>query len=214
MRPELYADSRDVWKWTVAAREALQGPRAIRWVSMFRPNRQEHGEGRELVPSACPVVEAFFEAERNHIVQNGIPDINSISVSLSRLCSSLKVQFEANTLPYAVSVNRRLEYVRDESSFLATRPKLRRDVIFVDPDNGIGRAATYPRAGMQLHEDHVPLLWRALRKDDILAIVQFQWNEPNWVNTRQTNLARILGISASQIRAYPWSNVCIFAVTA
>ena len=40
MRTELYADSRDEWKWSVAIRQAREADQSIFWVVMLRTTAQ------------------------------------------------------------------------------------------------------------------------------------------------------------------------------
>src|SRR4051794_25631837 len=68
MRDQYYGDRKDVWKWTVVAREAsrISAARVI-YVAMMRPNSAaEAGHGGNFGPcaGALPKVTAFIESER------------------------------------------------------------------------------------------------------------------------------------------------------
>src|SRR5438132_12539714 len=96
MRAELYADSRDIWKWTVAIREARQRNQPIYWVVMNRPDQQEHGKDRSEVPGALPEVKTFFEQERRRIDVGESRDLTRIQ-SLSK---SANISLEMNMDSY------------------------------------------------------------------------------------------------------------------
>src|SRR5213594_1108998 len=173
MRNELYADSRDELKWTVATSVALERSQFIRLVVMYRPDIGQHGKGREVVPNASAIVTKFFQQERN-LFQNGTPrDLTRIE----KLCKSLELAIDMNMHPYPEKLNGRRSYIDDEILFLNSRPPNRRDLILIDPDTGIGRSS---ENGKQFHEDHVPLVWNELREGDSFAVVQFQYHERDW----------------------------------
>jgi hypothetical protein len=205
MREELYADSRDELKWTVATRIATEKLQSIRWVVMFRDDIGQHGDGTEIVPNAAPAVTQFFQQERQ-LIQNGIqPNLRRIVP----LCQQLDLAIDINLDPYPASVNRRRTYVDNEINYLNGRQQDRRDFVFVDPDNGIGYS---PSNGKQFYEDHVPLVWQALRIGDTLGVVQFQHHVVNWVVHCSQNLARLIGVNPQHVLSNHWNNVCIYTV--
>ena len=63
MRAELYADSRDEWKWSVVIRHAQQSGQSLFWVVMLRPTANQHGNDRGIVEGALPEVTSFFTQE-------------------------------------------------------------------------------------------------------------------------------------------------------
>ncbi len=202
MRVEYFADSRDIWKWTVVTQAALQGPRSIHWVTMLR----DHVQDRQHVPNACPKVDEFFQEERKHLDKR----VDQTLGLIRRLCKTLCITLEINTTPYPSSLSRRRKYIQEVVSSLESRPPKQRDVVLLDPDNGVGTAKGPAKGGMQIHEDHVALLWNALKCGDILAIVQFKWNEQDWVQNRQATLTRLLGIASNQVIPNLWSNLCVY----
>src|SRR5215469_14569272 len=133
MRNELYADSRDELKWTVATSMALLQSCSIRWVVMHRPDIGRHGEGREVVPIASATVTSFFEQERQ-LIQDGTP---RELTRIMGLCHPLGIAIDMNMQRYPAALNARLNYITAEAAFLIGRAADRRDVVFVDPDNGI-----------------------------------------------------------------------------
>src|SRR5439155_5610173 len=66
MRTELYADSRDEWKWSVSIRHAQKAGQSIFWVVMLRQTAGQHGTDRAPVAGALPDVTQFFVQERRH----------------------------------------------------------------------------------------------------------------------------------------------------
>lgn len=203
MREELFADSRDELKWTVATSTATARSQSIRWVVMFRNDVGQHGDGTETVPNAALVVTQFFQHERR-LFQNGTqPNLRRIAP----LCQQLGITIDMNMNPYPASVARRRTYVDEEITFLTSRSQERRDFVLFDPDNGIGRSESN---GMQLHEDHVPLIWQALRTGDTLGVVQFQHHEKDWIEQRRQNLARLIGVNPQCVLSSHWNNVCIY----
>jgi len=205
MRNELYADSRDELKWTVATRNAQMRNQAIRWVTMYRPNINRHGNGVELVPNSSLVVTQFFEQERQAFQAGFLPDLRRIIP----LGQQLGIEIEMNLQEYPQSINARLRYIEAELHFLRNRVENRNHFVLIDPDNGIGRSHN---DGKQFHEDHVPLIWNNLREEDTLGIVQFQYREADWVNQRRQNLVRLLGLQEEQVSSDSWNNVCIFTI--
>ena len=203
MREELYADCRDELKWTIATSLAQERGHGIRWVAMFRPDINRHGKGEGFVPNASDAVRQFFRQERICLQNGARRHLERVGV----LCQQLGLSIDMNLSPYPASVNRRSDYIDDELTFLTNRSDRRRDVVLVDPDNGIG---TTKSNGMQFHEEHVPVLWHGLRSGDALAVVQFQYHEANWVLQRGRNLARLLDIPEGDITRHSWNNVCIY----
>ena len=204
MRNELYADSRDELKWTVATQFAHNNRQSIRWVAMFRQDINMHGDGVENVPNASPVVTQFFQQERQWFLAGAA---QPALARIHPLCQQLGIHIDINLQPYACSLNRRLLYIEQEIDFLNARIPDRRDFVLVDPDNGIGCSSSN---GKQFHENHVPIVWNCLRRGDTLAVVQFQHHEVNWVQNRRTNIAGLLGIQTQQIQQHHWNNICIY----
>ena len=203
MRSELYADSRDEWKWSVVTTTASENSQSIRWIVMLREDIGQHGQNWEPVPQASSGVTAFFQQERQ-LILNGTPrDLTRISI----LSQRLGIPIDMNMTPYPASLSTRDTYIGVEVSFLDNRAPERRDVVFADPDNGVGQSEVN---GKQFHETHVLTVWQALRSGDTFAVVQFQWNERNWVQQRRQNLAGLLGIPVQRITPHHWDNVCIY----
>src|SRR5260370_3884714 len=107
MRRELYADSRDEWKWSVAIRHAQHVGQSIFWAVMLRPNIGEHGNDRELVKDALPEVTAFFSQERISHSEGKPKELSNIF----RLCSQMDVNLAAEMASYPDSMAQRTRYV-------------------------------------------------------------------------------------------------------
>jgi hypothetical protein len=205
MRNELYADSRDELKWTIATTNATNHSQSIRWVAMLREDVNKHGKGTEVVPNASPVVTQFFQLERAAFQAGSVRHLSRIVP----LCNQLNISIEINLDPYPSSVNRRLSYIRNEVAYLQNRNPTRRDFVLIDPDNGIGRTKSN---GMQLHESHVPLVWNALRTEDTFCVVQFQHREVNWIDQSRAKLADLIDVQIKRVHSHHWDNICLFTV--
>jgi hypothetical protein len=205
MRNELYADSRDELKWTVATTNATTRNQSIRWVAMFRQDIGFHGNGVQNVPNAATVVTEFFLRERQAFQGTETPALERVVV----LCQALQLPISMNLGQYPVSVKRRLAYIQNEIRYLEGRPQTQRDFVLVDPDNGIGRQS---KTGMQFHEAHVPLVWNGLRQGDTFGVVQFQHREDDWINRRRQRLAELIGVQVEQVESFAWNNVCVLTV--
>ena len=89
MRHELYADSRDVAKWSVARRLAKEDSLQIILQIAMLTSDKGRGEGRHHAdaPGADPVVHSFFESERAFLakspVQNRLARIKSLAPASS-----------------------------------------------------------------------------------------------------------------------------------
>ncbi len=172
---------------------------------MFREDINRHGNGVQVVDNASPIVTQFFQLERAAFQAGHAPQLQRIVP----LCNQLNIPIEINLHPYPSSVNRRLSYIREEIAYLQNRNPTRRDFVLIDPDNGIGRTQNN---GMQFHEDHVPLVWQALRTGDTFGVVQFQHFEVNWIVQRRENLANLIGVQSQQVHSHHWNNICLFTV--
>ena len=172
---------------------------------MFRDDIGQHGDGIETVPNTAPVITQFFQQERQLSQNRTQPNLRRIVP----LCQQLGITIDMNMDPYSASVARRRTYVDEETTFLRSRSQERRDFVLIDPDNGIGRSESN---GMQLYEDHVPLIWKALRIGDTPGVIQFQHHEKKWIEQRRKNPARLISVNPQCVLSNHWSNVCIYTV--
>jgi hypothetical protein len=204
MRSELYADSRDEWKWSVAIRHARQVSQTIFWVVMLRPNVGEHGKDRQPVGDALQEVTDFFSEERLSHDEGKPKELSNVS----RLCSQMGVSLVAEMALYPASLAQRGNYVDGVVRALQAESQYRRFVL-LDPDNGIGESS---RRGEQVHVAHLKQIWRALGDGDTLAVVQFQNNIPDWIMSLRTRIAQLLSVPLSHVRSFSWRNVCLYLV--
>ena len=211
MRSELYADSKDVWKWTVALRHALHTHQDIFWVAMFRPDEQMHGDDEQDVPDALPELAAFFKNERD-LIKHGCPP------SLSRttlVCHQLGVQMFANLDNYPTTEGKRRVYIERICSTLSARAGSQPYLVLVDPDDGIGQRSAN---GKQIHKSHLKAVWDRLKDGDTLGIVQFKHHRrdgdiPNsWHTALQKEIAEVLGVLQGSVVPSRWDNVCIYLI--
>lgn len=201
MRTELYADSRDEWKWSVIAFNA--GQRAVRWVAMLRPDIGEHGEDWNPVPEAHRSVTEFFGQERT-LLEQGMPrELQRTSLLFQRL----GIPFVSDMTPYRTSLNLRTAYVNRLIDTLDQRRPDCREIVFLDPDNGFGRSR---ENGQQVYASHLTEIWQSLRPGDSLAIIQFQHHVHDWVGHLRADIGGLLDIRANEVAIHPWSNTCIY----
>ena len=205
MRTELYADSRDEWKWSVAIREAREAGQSIFWVVMLRPTVREHGNDRTPVPRALPEVRQFFAQERR-LLDAGQP--KSLA-RITALCSQLGIELFSDMEAYPATLGQRGHYIGNIVRALQARQVHVKHLVLLDPDNGIGEAHT---DGKQVHLTHLQAVWGALRQADTLAIVQFQHRIPDWVVALQNRVAQTLAVQVQQVRCSVWANLCLYLV--
>jgi hypothetical protein len=195
VRTELYADSRDEWKWSVALRHAPGAGQSIYWAAMLRPAINQHGNDRAAVPNALPEVTSFLLRERDHLAQGQPRSLGRIT----RLCDLMGPELFANFEPYPTTFNERGRYIGSIVRSLLARGADLRHLVLLDPDNGIGESRTN---GKQVHVAHVQQIWKALQSGDTLALVQFQHFIPDWVETLKRRLADVLAVAPAQVRAF------------
>jgi len=73
---------------------------------------------------------------------------------------------------------------------LKERDEDRRDVVFLDPDNGIAGKRC---SGEHVSIEHVAWVWEALRPKDVLAVYQHSFREPGWAEKKKAVLSAVLG---------------------
>ncbi len=103
MRTELYADSRDEWKWSVAVRQAQNAHQAIFWVVMLRATVGKHGKDRDSVAGALPEVTHFFAQERRHIDEGQPKSLARITT----LCSQRGIELFSDMEAYPATLSPR-----------------------------------------------------------------------------------------------------------
>jgi len=205
MRKELYADSRDEWKWSVAIRHALHTGQSIEWILMLRPDVGKHGNTKGAVPSTEPAVTTFFARERQHHAQGQPKNLSGVA----NLCTQLGVRLASHTAPYPSAMSTRSRYFDNVSAALHVRKEDLHYLALCDPDNGIGTSRV---SGTQIHVSHLQQIWSALRDGDTLGMVQFQQRIPNWIVTLQSRIAKVLGVAIPQARSFPWGNLCLYLI--
>lgn len=205
MRTELYADSRDEWKWSVAVRQARETGQSIYWVVMLRPTVGQHGNDRAPVAEALPEVTRFFVQERQHLDEGQPKSLARVT----KLCSQLGIELFSHMEAYPATLGQRGHYIGAIVRALEARQGHLKHLVLLDPDNGVGKANT---DGKQIHLTHLQWVWNSLREGDTLAIVQFQHRMPDWVAALQYRVAEMLGISAQQVRSFPWANLCLYLI--
>lgn len=205
MRTELYADSRDEWKWSVTIRQAREAGQSIFWVVTLRPTVRQHGNDRNPVAGALPEVTSFFAEERRHHDEGQPKSLARVTA----LCSQLGVELFSDMEAYPASLAQRSHYIGNIVRVLQARQAHLKHLVLLDPDNGIGEAHS---DGKQVHLTHLQAVWGALRQGDTLAIVQFQHRIPDWITTLQNRVAQTLAVPAQQVRCFAWANLCLYLV--
>jgi len=207
MRTELYADSRDEWKWSVAIRQAREAGQSIFWVVMLRPIVGQHGNDRQAVTGTLPEVTRFFAEERQHLDEGQPKSLARVT----KLCSGLGIELFSYMEYYPATLGQRGHYIGVIVRALEARQSHLKHLVLFDPDNGIGVSKT---KGEQIHVTHRRRVWNALRKGETLAIVQFEHRlrDQDWVVVLQNRVAETLGVEVQQVRSFPWDNVCLYLI--
>lgn len=208
MQTQFYSDAKDVWKWSSVFAEAEGGPGSVYWVVTLRPDQGgNHGSDRQAVPGADPRVVDFFDRERALIDRGQPRDLARTAV----LFQEAAIPFDQDMDPYPAGMGKREAYVRNCMTWLSQRLPERRDVVFLDPDNGMGNTISN---GRQVHMRHLRLLWDALRPGDVLMTIQFPWFRKNWVQALANELANALGVAPESVRTHAWEKrLALYAVT-
>ena len=211
MRAELFADSKDVWKWSVAIRKAKEEGQCIQWIAMYRPDENMHGDDERNVPNAIPEVEEFFRGERAFIADGHPACLSRTTV----ICHQLGVEMFANLDHYPSSEPKRKVYLEAICKAISSRKTSKPYLVLLDPDDGIGQRQSN---GKQFHKDHLRLVWNCLKEGDTMGIVQFKQHlrdgdVPNsWHLALQKVIAGIVGVSADKVVPHRWDIVCIYLV--
>jgi hypothetical protein len=205
MRTELYADSRDEWKWSVAIRQAQEANQSIFWVMMLRATEKQHGNDRNPVAGALPEVTQFFAQERKQLDEGQPKSLARIT----KLCSQFGIELFSHMEPYPTSRGQRDHYFDVIVRALEARQPHLKHLVLLDPDNGIGESDSN---GRQVHVTHLPLVWDALRLGDTLAVVQFNHRLEDWVTVLQNRVAQELGVEVQQVRSFHWATLCLYLV--
>lgn len=183
MRHQFYADSRDAMKWSIMYR--LTGKfRGIFWVVTLRPDKageSTYGNTKHRVDEAEAFIEGFLSSER------GKPkDLRRTG----KMFEPVGVRFHAHLDDYPNDPKGQGEYWRSVLWHLKERHEDQRDVVFLDPDNGI---AGKKCAGEHVSIEHIAWVWEALRPKDVLAVYQHSFRETDWAEKKQKVISAALG---------------------
>jgi hypothetical protein len=195
MRNEFYGDKRDLWKWTIALREA--GPRRkILHVPMLRPTKwpQKKPQGVD------DRVWEFFTQEWKCFDEGS-----------SRCLRIAQLSDQVDVISHDFDNRNRSDYFGRVVASLTLRQHERGLVVLRDPDTGvIGSKATEKH----ISQEEVEMVWSAMRADDILMIYQHnaRVEKKIWIPEKKELIARIIGRPTSDIRVFPHSDVCFFVV--
>lgn len=201
MRHELYGDFRDVVKWSVALKLAGDG----KWITQVAMRREDEnqGEGRDYrlvpVPLALERVVTFFNAERR-ILESGTPkNLNRVTGLSDRVDVACELYVHAYRTAYFDEVTRGLN----------SRLSCRRDVVLVDPDNGLepDKATNKHVCFEQLRE-----LFAEMRVGDILFVYQHGNRRPGWKEAGKEALTKQLGLSPQAVNLDYFADVCFYSV--
>jgi hypothetical protein len=181
MRHDFYADRKDVWKWTLALR--LAGDKKwIMYVAMFRPNQRDYGP---VDSCANERVKSFFESERKIIAEESLQCLQRVVRLHPEKIDPIFAEYTGSS-----------DYFTHVVEKLDGRESQRRDVILVDPDNGIEPKKCGPK--------HVPVselkkLWSRMRPGDDLVVFQYNDHTPDWLENKRGLVENGLGLSKETV---------------
>ena len=156
MRDEFYGDRRDLWKWTIALREAHSG-RKILHVAMLHPAPRRL---RQMPRDIDERVWEFFKKEWE-----------CLDAETSRCSRIARLGDEVKLISSPFDNKRRSQYFGSVVTTLASRSRDERYVVLLDPDTGIaGSKAT----SKHICADDVKTVWGAMRTGDVLLILPAQ----------------------------------------
>jgi len=190
MRHQFYADSRDAQKWSIILDAARN--RSVLWVVMLRPDAgtsgfdANHGQNYQSI-EGHEAVSRFFAAERKRIADGHGKDL----LRTAFLFEELGVPFQIFNETYPASSKAQDAYFEKVIALLNAREASRRDIVFLDPDNGIAGANAGPE---HVRVEHLKSVWAALRPADSLIIYQHQYRQTDWVGTKRKLLEDVVGV--------------------
>jgi hypothetical protein len=197
MRRQFYGDRKDVLKWTCILTEAGD-QKHILYVAMVRPDDRRgcdfaSADGR-------PEVVTFFQRERQAF--GGAP----IARPLENICS-----LDSRIVPVLDEFRpkKRDAYFDD----VVRRIRQRRQsnwVVFIDPDNGIGRKK--PK-GEHVTPSELAKIWDSLQTGDVIVLYQHQTHETGWVGVNARLFGSALGLDSADVRTKHHSDVCFYSAT-
>jgi hypothetical protein len=195
MRYDFYADQKDVWKWTLALRLA-RDEKWVTYVAMFRPSQRDYGE---VDSRADERVTSFFESERKIIAEESPRWLQRIVKLRPGKIDPIVMEYTGSPAYFAHVVEK-----------LDGREAQRRDVILVDPDNGIEPKQCGP--------EHVPVsdlkrVWNRMRPGDDLLIFQYNDRTSGWLESKRRLLENALELSNEAVVKEQYGNVGFLIVS-
>jgi len=193
MRNEFYGDRRDLWKWTVALREAGPG-RKILHVAMLHSTPKRP---RQMPRDIDERVWRFFTQEWECL------DAESSRCSrIGQLSDGIRL------ISQPFDNKHRSEYFGCVVAALSSRSREERYVVLIDPDTGI--AGSKPTSKHVCLRD-LEMVWNAMLTDDVLLIYQHNAHveKQRWIREKKKTLAELSG---SLIKDYSHSDVCYFVL--
>lgn len=174
MRNQYYADSRDVFKWSVILRWVrAHRIRTVLQVAMLRPDDGSSEGGTVHRPEFTEEpVARFFEAERREFARH--PHLRDIR-RISRLPQTCGGGFEIRVFDRPFGG---FGYFSEAARLASTLPEPA--MTFLDPDTGMGRG-NGPQRHKQVRVDEIRAVFSALRGGDALTLFQYRWRQPDWV---------------------------------
>jgi hypothetical protein len=179
VRDVFYADNRDLVKWGVLLHLARQfGAGRILQVAYYRQERrwvQVEIDGRE-----CPIPDEVIKHFR---------DVHDIL----RLNASASLSARIDLLDSQFSNDKRAAHLKEIAAAIGMS-KCRPCIVFLDPDNGLGRKVTHVRAG------ELADIWERMRSEDVLVFYQHSHRNRTWLEIRRREFEDALRLPAGAAR--------------
>ena len=195
MRNEFYGDQRDLWKWTIALREAGPG-KTILHVAMLRPPKRL----RQMPKGIDERVWDFF-----------VHEWECFETEPSRCSRIARLSDQVELVSHPFNNHNRSEYFEHVVTALVSRARHKSFVVLLDPDTGIAESKPSYK---HICDVDITTVWNAMRNDDVLLIYQHNAHveKKRWIAEKKRLVAGATGRPDSHIKDYPHSDVCYFVV--
>jgi len=171
MRPEWYADNRDLIKWAVLLRIADE----------FKA---------KIILQIVYLRKSDFGAINLDGINKNIPD--DVIAHFRNINSIKKINHKFNIIVYDEHFENRKIYL-DNVIKLLSGYKKQRCLVFLDPDTGLEPLKTKHNMGHVL-EDELREIWEEIKSEDVLVFYQHKTNMSNkpWIEQKKNQLAKAI----------------------
>lgn len=179
MRPEWYADKRDLVKWSVLYYIAVEAK-------------------ADLILQVAYLRKSEFGKISIDGKEKDIPV--SVLSRFRNLSNIAELNFECKIDVFDKEFNNRKVYLNALLNKIDCQ-KGKRKVVFLDPDTGLEPKKTKPGLEHVLNEE-IQSIYNALEMQDVLVLYQHRTNRSGkpWIPDKRDQLTKALGVSKTQVK--------------